>query len=241
MPRQKFGQIYQELKSRIENEVYQVGQLLPSEAVLISEFDCSRNTVRRAIAQLVKEGYVQTHQGRGVCNIYQKIEKAAYTMGTIESFGETSLRTGQKTSTRVIAFSQTVADLEISKKTGFSIGTPLFNLCRIHDIDNIPSILNLSYLRIDCMPELTAQIAQGSLYRYLENELGMEIVTAKRTITVEKTTELDKTLLNLGNYNCVAVVSNQVYNSLGIMFEYTQSRHHPDFFKFQDNAIRHKA
>ena len=31
--------------------------------------------------------------------------------------------------------------------------------------------------------------------------------------------------LNVKDYNCVAVVSSQTYNSDGVMFEYTQSRH----------------
>ena len=39
-----------------------------------------------------------------------------------------------------------------------------------------------SYLRVSCMPDLTAEIAAGSLYRYLEEDLGMVIVTSKRTI-----------------------------------------------------------
>ena len=53
-------------------------------------------------------------------------------------------------------------------------------------------------------------------------------------------TEIDEKYLNLnaGDYNCMAVVSSQTYNSDGIMFEYTQSRHRPDYFRFYDNAVR---
>ena len=59
-------------------------------------------------------------------------------------------------------------------------------------------------------------------------------------MTVEKMTEIDEKYLNLnaGDYNCMAVVSSQTYNSDGIMFEYTQSRHRPDYFRFYDNAVR---
>lgn len=238
MPRQKFGQIYSTLKRRIESGRYQVGQLLPSENTLIEEFDCSRNTVRRAISELVRDGYVQTRQGRGVCNIYQPIERASYTMNTIESFRETARRTGQRGGTRVVAFSRRAADEAIAAQTGFPVGTDLFALCRVHDLDGSPSILNISYLLAECMPGLTAEIAGGSLYRYLEEELGMVIVTSKRTITVELATPLDRQWLKLGEYNCLAVVSNQVYNSHGVMFEYTQSRHLPEIFRFQDNAVR---
>lgn len=238
MAHQKYTQIYTILKQRIESGAYQVGQLLPSENTLIVEFSCSRNTVRRAISELVRDGYVQTHQGRGVCNIFQPIEQASYTMGTIESFRETARRTGQNSGTRVISFERCRADDAIAALTGFAAGTELFRLGRIHDLNQRPIIYNLSYLRVDCMPDLTAEIASGSLYRYLEEELGMVIVTSKRMITVERATEQDQKWIDMGEYNCMAVLTNQVYNSQGVMFEYTQSRHHPSIFRFQDNAVR---
>ena len=43
----------------------------PSENTLVKEFDCSRNTIRRAIGQLASEGYVQSIHGKGVRIIYQ--------------------------------------------------------------------------------------------------------------------------------------------------------------------------
>ena len=238
MPRQKFGQIYSVLKQRIESGEYQVGQLLPSENTLIAEFDCSRNTVRRAISELVRDGYVQTRQGRGVCNIFQPIEPSSYTMGVIESFRETAQRTGQNSSTRVVSFERCTADAAIARQNGFPVGAELFALCRTHDLNGLPKILNVSYFLAECMPQFTPEIASGSVYQYLEETLGMVIVTSKRTVTVEKATPLDEKWLALGEYNCLAVVSNQVYNSEGIMFEYTQSRHHPAIFRFQDNAVR---
>ena len=111
----------------------------------------------------------------------------------------------------------------------------------VHDLDGVPRIFNHNYFRRDCMPGLTKEIAQGSIYRYLEQEVHMSIVTSKRTITVEMADELDRTWLTLDGFNCLAVVSSQTYNSDGIMFEYTQSRHHPSIFRFQDNAVRTAA
>lgn len=66
----------------------------------------------------------------------------------------------------------------------------------------------------------------------------MTIVTSKRTVTVEHADELDRTWLDLGDYDCLAVVSSQTYNSDGVLFEYTQSRHYPGIFRFQENAVR---
>lgn len=49
----------------------------------------------------------------------------------------------------------------------------------------------------------------------------MTIVNSKRIMTVEKVTEIDEKYLdlNIRDYNCVAVVSSQTYNSDGVMFE----------------------
>ena len=44
--------------------------------------------------------------------------------------------------------------------------------------------------------------------------------------------------LDANDYNCMAVITSRTYNGDGVMFEFTQSRHRPDYFSFQDNAIR---
>ena len=66
----------------------------------------------------------------------------------------------------------------------------------------------------------------------------MTIVTSKRHITVEQSNDDDLLWLELDGYNCLAVVSGMTYNSDGIQFEHTQSRHHPDYFCFEDTAVR---
>ena len=91
------------------------------------------------------------------------------------------------------------------------------------------------------MPDLTPEIASRSIYNYLENELHMSIVTSKRRFTVEHITEIDEKYLNLdvNDFNCLAVVASQTYNSDGVQFEYTCSRHRPDYFSFEETATRH--
>lgn len=86
MPKAKYEGIYRSIKKRIEAQDYPYQSLLPSENTLIAEYDCSRNTVRRAIAELIADGYVQSMQGRGVRVIYQPVGKTTFTIGGIETF-----------------------------------------------------------------------------------------------------------------------------------------------------------
>lgn len=238
MPKSKYLEIYQDLKHKIEDGTYAFQELLPSENQLIQTYGCSRNTVRRAIGALVTDGYVQTMQGKGVRNIFQPTSQTLFTLGGIESFRESALRNHQTPRTEVLCFTELVADPKLAAKTGFAVGAELYYLQRLHYLDGKALILNHNYFLKDVAKNLTKEIAEHSIYAYLEQELHVSIVTSKRVMTVEKMTEIDEKYLELGDYNCLAVVSSQTYDSNGTMFEYTQSRHRPDFFRFQDNATR---
>lgn len=240
MPKSIYESIYKDLKQRIESNEFAYRELLPSENTLIHTYDCSRNTVRRAISRLVTDGYVQTMQGKGVRNIYRPVGKTAFTIGEIESFRESALRNGQSYRTQVLLFMDLCADEVLAAKTGFPVGADIYYLQRLHFLDEKPLILNHNYFLKECTPGLTKEIAEGSIYEYLEGTLRMSIVNSRRIMTVEKITEIDEKYLelNVEDYNCMAVVTSYTYNRDGVMFEFTQSRHRPDYFRFQEHAVR---
>ena len=240
MPKAKYEGIYHSLKKRIEAQDYPYQSLLPSENTLIEEYDCSRNTVRRALAELVADGYVQAMQGRGVRVIYQPVGKTTFTIGGIETFQETARRNRLHAVTKVTKFETFIADERFAAKSGFSVGDELWSIERVRYLDGKALILDVNYFLKEFVPGLTPQIAANSIYDYIENTLGMQIITSKRRITVEHATARDEKLLDMDSYDCVAVVVNQTFNASGLLFEYTQSRHQPDYFCFQDIATRKK-
>lgn len=240
MPKSIYESIYKDLKRRIESDEFAYRELLPSESVLIQTYDCSRNTVRRAVGRLVTDGYVQTMQGKGVRNIYRPVEQTAFTLGEIESFRESAVRNGHTYHTKVLLFMELTTDISLAEKTGFPVDSDIYYLQRLHFLDGKPLIINHNYFLKECTSGLTKEIAEASIYDYLEHTLHMTIVNSRRIMTVEKITEIDEKYLelNVEDYNCMAVVTSYTYNSDGIMFEFTQSRHRPDYFRFQDHAVR---
>lgn len=240
MPKAKYEGIYRSIKKKIEAQNYPYQSLLPSENTLILEYNCSRNTVRRALADLITDGYIQPIQGKGVRVIFQPVGKTTFTIGGIETFQETARRNRLHAVTRVIRFEPVTADEKLAKASGFSEGDPLWAVERVRYLDGKALILDVNYFLQDLVPGLTADIAARSIYEYIENELGMQIITSKRKVTVEHATTRDDRLLDLDGYDCVAVITNQTFNADGLLFEYTQSRHQPDYFCFQDTATRRK-
>ncbi|HIZ47900.1 MAG TPA: trehalose operon repressor [Candidatus Gemmiger excrementavium] len=240
MPKAKYEAIYRSIKKKIEAQDYAYQSLLPSENTLILQYGCSRNTVRRALADLIDDGYIQPIQGKGVRVIYQPVGKTTFIIGGIETFQETARRNRLHAVTRVVRFESVTADEAFAARSGFWPGDALWAVERVRYLDDKALILDVNYFLQDLVPGLTADIAARSIYEYIESVLGMQIVTSKRKMTVEHATTRDEELLDLDGYDCVAVVTNQTFNADGIMFEYTQSRHQPDYFCFQDIATRRK-
>ena len=241
MPKAKFEDIYLDLKSQVENGEYLYGALLPSENTLIGVYDCSRNTVRRALAGLVEDGYVQALHGKGVQVIYQPADRTTFTVGGIETFKESAQRNKLHSVTKVVRFETVVVDDALAAKTWFPKGAEVLWIERVRTLNGKALILDVNYFLKELMPELTPQIAEKSIYAYLEQEVGLQIVTSKRLITVERTTPTDRAHLDMDGYDCLAVITSNTFNSDGVMFEYTQSRHHPEYFSFQDIATRKRG
>lgn len=65
-PRRLYQQLAADLKARIEQGVYLVGEKLPAERFIADEKNVSRTVVREAIIMLEVEGYVEVRKGSGI-------------------------------------------------------------------------------------------------------------------------------------------------------------------------------
>ena len=74
-------QIQAELRDRIVSGRYPVGELLPTEADLCTEFGASRYTVREALRRLTEHGFVRRRQGAGTL-----VVSTEPTSGYVQSF-----------------------------------------------------------------------------------------------------------------------------------------------------------
>ncbi len=238
MPRSKFGDIYRDLKTKIEDGEYPYQSLVPSENTLVTVYGCSRNTVRRALAGLIEAGYVQPIQGKGVRVLYRPAGKAPFTLGRMESFHETAVRCRTNYQTKVVHFSMTQTDNALAAASGFPARVDVYHIERVRIVEGRALILDVSYFLRSVVTTLTPEAAEQSIYAYLEKQLGIQIMTSKRTITVERATADDRLYLDMGSFDCLAVVTNQAFNADGILFEYTVSHYHPEYFRFQDTACR---
>lgn len=230
----KYYEIYEDLKAKILNNEYR--ELLPSENQLTEIYGVTRNTIRRAIDLLASDGFVVSKKGKGVFVLENR--SVEFAISGLESFREVMLRTGEKFQTEVAEFGAMIADEQLAKQSGFTPGTVLTHIKRVRSLQNERIILDVNYFVEQLIPGLTKQVAEQSIYTFIEQELNIEIGIAKKSIVIERATAMDYQYLDMLDFDLVAVVHNFVYLQDGVLFEYTQSRHRPDRFIFTDIARR---
>lgn len=234
MPKAMFEDIYRDIKGQIQDGTYPYQSFLPPEKDLIGVYSCSRNTVRRALQMLADDAYVQPLHGKGVRVIWSpNSQKAMGSLVGVESFEEYAQKNGLAPTTEVKLFETVECDAGLSLQTGFEEGTILTHVIRVRKLNGIARQVDHNYFLASAVPGLNPEIASNSIYDYIEQRLGMRILTCKRLISVQLSTDLDRMYLDLGRYTCVAVLENQAFNSNGVMFEYTQTRSHPESFLFR--------
>ena len=239
MPKSIYEEIFKDLKEKIETQKYKSETLLPSENELTQIYNCSRNTLRRAISMLTQLGYTQPIHGRGVNIIYTppSMPRQFFDLTTIKGLCQAGEENGFKVTNSVLTFTDLTIDSCLSVKSGFEENTEVFYIQRLRSVDGTAKMIDNTLLRKDLFPDLTEDVLQGSLFRFIE-ESGITIQTVKRSVTIEKTTPIDEKYLSLDGYNCMALITSHVYNTDGIQFEYTESRNRPDTFAFSTVVSR---
>ena len=230
--------IYEDLRDKIIEGTYPYQTLIPSESKLSQIYNCSHNTLRKALSVLMLHGFVQPLWGKGVLVIYRPERRANFVLGDIETFKEAAHRNGLVAKTKVHVFEHIEASKALAELTGFEEGDELIHLERVRMFEGKALIRDKSYFLASVLPGLTPRIAEDSVYAYAEDVLGMTITTSRRTVTVDYVVAEDRAVMDLLDFTMLAVVNNSTFNSQGVMFESTQSRHRPDYFMFHNTAVR---
>ena len=230
--------IYKSLREKIIAGVYPYQSYIPSELKLIDEYECTHNTLRKALVVLQMHGFVQPIRGKGVKVIWQAGHRTKFVLGDIQTMREAASNNGFHVETSVRTFERIVADETVALLTGFDVGDELIHIERVRRIDGYNLIFDKSCFLASCVEGLTPEIAADSIFTYLEGTLGMIVTTSNRTITMEYATAEDREVLDLLDFDMLAVVDNRTFNSDGIHFESTQSCHRPDYFTFVTTAVR---
>lgn len=233
----KYYDIYLQLKRKIIEGFYQEGDLLPSENALSKEYEVSRETIRKSLDYLSQDGLIQKKQGLG--SIVLNPTLFSFPISGLTSFKELSDTQGMKSKTILIRNERIQVDEELHKQLKLPVGREIISIERVREIDGQRVIYDYDYLNPDVTGDIPDERLEDSLYDYLENDLKLPISFASKEIVIENVTDRDREFLDLRDEdNHLVVISSFVYLEDAKYFQYSESRHRVDRFRFVEFSRR---
>lgn len=234
----KYQEIYNDLKEKIRTNLYPAGASLPTEQQLQEEYGVSRDTVRKALSILTEGGLIQKVQGRG--SMVLKQEVLNFPVSGLTSYQELTNSLQLVTQTNVVSLELVTVNSSLASLTGFEPFSKIWKVVRTRSIDGKISVVDTDYLLADIVPELTHEIAERSIYEYLEGQLGLDIAYAQKEITVEPTSREERELMKSQD-DYLVLIKSRVFLGDTQQFQYTESKHKIDKFRFVDFARRKRS
>ena len=194
-PQKLYVQLFEILKERIEAGEWTVGSQIPIEEELCKTYEVSKATVRLAVSELARQGYLSRQQGKGTFVCKRIIPEG---LSMVTSFKELMLEAGVSFSTKVLA--QTVImpidDLDI--KLDITEDKHVIYIKRLRLIDNEPILLQETYMPHDiCHLPLEEDLESNSLLEILEKKCGVKITSVQDYIGIAYLNEEEGRLLGL--------------------------------------------
>lgn len=138
--------ISEKLREQITSGQFHPGEQLPSEHQLMSTFAVSRITVRRAIANLVNQGLVVSHQGKGV--FVKEQRKVTYSLSSPLVFFEADMaRQGVTSTIQNLQFAPVIAPPEIQNSLQLSPqNLEVYLQKKLLLLDDLPVGIDVTYI-----------------------------------------------------------------------------------------------
>lgn len=232
--------IYQSIENSILRGEFTPGEFLPSENQYVKQFKVSRDTVRKALSLLMTNGYIQKIHGKG--SVVLKREQLRFPISGLTSYKELQNAYGYSSKTKVVDLKIISITSDLESLTGFPKGENVWKLMRTREIDQHKVILDTDYLLCRLIPNMTTEIGEDSIYKYIEKDLNLQISFAEKEIRVVPLNENDRDYLDLSPQdNNIVSIQSRVFLANAEQFQYTESRHRTDKFLFYDFARRNPS
>lgn len=234
----KYIEIADDIRSKIINQKYTYGQKLPYEYTLCVTYHCNKETMKKALDILVKEGLIVRRRGAGT--FVKDFDPSMNKFNTADNLkmGLTQKFKGiKKIESEIIVFEVIASDERISKKLQIEKGAFVYHIIRCRKIDKKPHSIEIIYIPISIISSLKTEHVKGSIYQYIEENLKLKIQSAHKTVTGHLSSQLEQDYLGLKPTEPYFQIEQVTYLSNGYIFEYSFSRYHYKDFELKTVTV----
>ena len=189
--------LYEEIKetliARLASDQWRPGELLPSELKLAETFEVSQGTVRRALDELVSQGLLARHQGRGTA-----VTKHT-PFGFFHLFRDDGARELPESKTLRIS----VNAASRSERDALELGPAkkVIRITRVRYLNLEPKIFETIALPKELfspIAKLDARDLPNTVYNFYEREFGIPVVGKRERLRACSASQMESRYLAVG-------------------------------------------
>lgn len=223
------------LREHIVSGKYLAGDRLPTEEALARDYDVSRITIRQALGDLEKEGFIKREAGRGTFVADRRTFSNTFRMeGSLEDL----ISMGQSTTVRVLSLTTIKASASEADFLRLNLGDPLVRCTRLRLHGGTPFSYIINHVPGDIGKHLRPEAwKKGSILRQIETGLGIRMGDADQTISASLADAHLARLLKTGIGAALLSVDRVVRSVEGRPVEHVHSYYRSDIYSFKAHLV----
>ena len=209
-------------------EQLEIGRAIPSERQLSAELGFSRLTVRAALDELVREGYLVRRRGSGTFVSEPKIAQEL----TMTSFTDDIRRRGMSPGSKTLELNVVPAGARLGRLLHVSPSEPVVVAKRLRLADREPMAIEELHVRESLVPDLSARdLEERSFYELLRDRYGIVILGGLQAIEPTVTNAEESEALRVPLHSPAFLFERTTRGQNGGIVEYVRSIYRGDRYR----------
>lgn len=216
-----YFQVKEIIKNKIKNNEWITDSTIPSELKLCEDFQISRGTVRQAIFDLIKEGYLVRKHGLGTYACKPNYFNPVSSFYSKKFIGKNNEKI--KLKRKIFSDKIVIPNKEIKEVMDLHANEELYRIEGMLLINNTPISLEVLYLLKHLFPNLKSKdLSSMAPYEVFMRKYNLEISEVHESFSLKKLDLKSSNKLGLQD-KTFALLVNRLAWSHNIIFEYRQS------------------
>jgi GntR family transcriptional regulator len=241
MPAPRFSPYYRWLEEILRDDIaratYKPGDALPTEHELMRRYNLSSTTVRRAVHDLVLEGWIYRKAGKGTFVKRAKLEER---LARLTSFAEEMQSRSITPQFKLVRAESTIPPYEVRQALKLSAKQNAYLIERIQRANGEPIAVARGYWCCDIGARLMEQdLNRIPLYEIVETVLHTPLVEADESISAASADADLARKLGVSRNAPLLVRRRLTYTTEMRPIEYTTSFYRSDQYEYKIRLARH--
>ncbi len=225
-----YHQLYQILLAKIEKSEWKPGGTTPTEKDLSAQYDLSRTTVRQALQQLERDGYLSRRQGQGTFVTQPKMRH-----GPQRPFGISGyLRAhGLQPGWKLLGIERVKPSSQVAMALGLSDEHDVLSVRRLRLADDEVIGLHTTYIRFPLADQIKPEaMTQGDSSLYYLESLGVMLSESHRIIEAVAARKDEAKLLKIKEGMPLLMIQRTTTSADGTPVEFLRAVYRGDRFQY---------